>query len=317
MSPSIYPRHVLFAVLLLLTCTVHALDPVAVAPGVYAFIGAGGAPGPDNRGRVANAGFAVGDTGVVVIDTGSSLRFGQEMAAAIRRLTDRPVKLVIITNANQEFVFGAGAFEGAQIAAHRETIRLMRARCQHCLATMRPLLGEEMRGTRLVLPTRGIDSPARLTAGGVRLELLHFGWASTPGDLVVFLPGTGVAFGGAMLSVSEVPRIRDCDFEGWQSALARLRALPIRRLVPGFGPVGDAAAIGDTAGYLSALDTRVRALYLETSSLVDALERSDLDAYRHWTGYDARHRQNVQHRYLQLEIEDLGGDPRSTATPDR
>jgi hypothetical protein len=81
--------------------------------------------------------------------------------------------------------------------------------------------------------------------------------------------------------------------------------------------VSDATAIDATVAYLAALDARVRALYRETSSLVDALERSDLEPYRQWAGYDARHRQNVQHRYLQLEIADLGGDPRSTAMPER
>ena len=305
------------ALVLGISCAALALDPVPVAPGVYAFVGAGGAPSAENRGRVANAGFVVGATGVVVIDTGVSLRFGREMAAAIRRITDRPVRLVVLTSANQEFVFGAGAFKGARIAAHRETIQLIKARCQHCLDTLRPLLGEELRGTRLVVPDRVIGSSTRLRAGGVQLQLLYFGWASTPGDLVVLLPETGVAFAGNMVTASHVPRIRDCDFEGWQSALARLRVLPIRALVPGFGPVSDVTAIDATAGYLAALDSRVRSLYAQTSSLVDALERSDLAAYSHWAGYDGRHRANSQHRYLQLEILDLGGDPRSTALPER
>jgi hypothetical protein len=132
----------------------------------------------------------------------------------------------------------------------------------------------------------------------------------------VFLPDSGVAFGGAVVIAASVPRIRDCDFAGWRAALARLRTLNVRRLVPGFGPIGDRSAIEATDEYLASLDVRVRALYRETSSLVDALERSDLHAYRHWAGYEARHRQNVQHRYLQLEIEDLGGDPRSTAMPE-
>jgi hypothetical protein len=33
--------------------------------------------------------------------------------------------------------------------------------------------------------------------------------------------------------------------------------------------------------------------------------------------YATIHRQNALHRYLQLEIEELGGDPRSTALPQR
>jgi glyoxylase-like metal-dependent hydrolase (beta-lactamase superfamily II) len=296
-----------------------ALEALQVAPGVYAVAGASGTPEPHNRGDVANAGFIVGATGVVVIDTGTSMRFGRDLLRAIRAVTDRPVALVILTHADQEFVFGAGAFAdaGAEISAHRETIALMSARCGHCLDRLRPILGHDLDETRLVLPTRAFETSLRLPAGGTLIDVLHFGWASTPGDVVVFHPPSGVAFAGGMVVSGHIPRIRDCDFRGWQSALARLRALPIRRIVPGFGPVGGTEAIDATAGYLRALDDRVQALYRAGVSLLDAPAQSDLAEYRGWAAYEAHHRQNALHRYLQLEIEDLGGDPRSTALPGR
>jgi glyoxylase-like metal-dependent hydrolase (beta-lactamase superfamily II) len=147
--------------------------------------------------------------------------------------------------------------------------------------------------------------------------VLHLGWASTPGDVVVHHAPTGVAFAGGMVVSREVPSIRDSDFANWQVALRRLKALPIRTVVPGFGGTGGKELIDATLGYLQALDRKIRGLYEESSSLLQALESADLEAYRGWSGYEARHRQNVQHRYLQLEIEDLGGDPRSTAQPDR
>lgn len=294
-----------------------ALEALPVTPGVYAVTGAIGTPEPRNRAEVANAGFIVGPTGVIVIDTGISMRSGRALLRAIRAVTDRPVALVILTHANQEFVFGAGAFAdaGVEISAHRETIALMSARCQHCLDLLRPLLGEDLDETRLVLPTRVFETTIRLPVGGTLIDVLHFGWASTPGDVAVFHPASGVAFAGGMVVSGHIPRIRDCDFRGWQAALARLRALPIRRVVPGFGPVGGPEAIDATAGYLRALDDRVQALYRDGVSLLHALEQSDLESYRGWAAYDAHHRRNVLHRYLQLEIEDLGGDPRSTALP--
>src|SRR5262245_61239940 len=82
-----------------------------IAEDVYAFIGKPEEVSAANRGFVANSGFIVGPSGVVVIDTGISYRHGRRMLDAIARVTDRPVELVINTHAVQEFLFGNAAFE--------------------------------------------------------------------------------------------------------------------------------------------------------------------------------------------------------------
>ena len=50
---------------------------------------------------------------------------------------------------------------------------------------------------------------------------------------------------------------------------------------------------------------------------MESVERAILPDYRDWSMYATTHRQNALHRYLQLELQDLGGDPRSTALPQR
>ena len=50
---------------------------------------------------------------------------------------------------------------------------------------------------------------------------------------------------------------------------------------------------------------------------MESVEKAILPAYRDWPMYTTTHRQNALHRYLQLESQDLGGDPRSTALPQR
>jgi glyoxylase-like metal-dependent hydrolase (beta-lactamase superfamily II) len=288
-----------------------------IATGVYAFIGDGGEPEAGNRGFAANSGFVVGESGVVVIDTGASRRHGERMLAAIARTTPLPVVLVIDTHATQEFIFGNGAFadRGIPILAHRETVKLMKARCAHCLENLRPALGAELEGTSLVLPTREVEGDTRLDAGGRRLELIHPGWAATPGDLAVLDTATGTLFAGGLATSRRIPEIRDCDFESWLQALDRLAALSPRRVVPGFGPPSGPEAIAATAEYLRALDTRVKTLYARSGSLLDALDQAGLPAYERWTRYGELHRRNAQHRYLQLEARDLGADPRSVAQP--
>lgn len=310
------------ATVLLVAGPAHAVDdlrPEKVADGVYAFVAETSEISPANRGNVGNSGFIVGPTGVVVIDTGISYRHGRRMLAAIGRVTDKPVELVVVTHAMQEFLFGNAAFEerGIAILAHSETAALMKARCAHCLDSLRPVLGDELEGTRLVLPQRQVSASTAIEAGGRTIELLYLGWASTPGDLALFDRATGTLFAGGLVAVNRIPEIRDCDFEGWTRALDSLRQLPVKRVVPGHGPVSGADAILSTADYLRALDTKIRALYAKSSSLLESVDRATLPAYGTWGTYATTHRQNAQHRYLQLEIEDLGGDPRSTALPQR
>ena len=193
----------------------------------------------------------------------------------------------------------------------------MKARCAHCLDNLRPVLGDELEATRLVLPGRLVSESTAIEAGGRSLDLLYLGWASTPGDLALFDRATGTLFAGGLVAVNRIPEIRDCDFEGWTRALDALRKLPVKHVVPGHGPVSGVEAIGSTADYLRALDERIKALYASSSSLLESVDKAELPAYGAWSLYGTTHRQNALHRYLQLEIEELGGDPRSTALPQR
>jgi glyoxylase-like metal-dependent hydrolase (beta-lactamase superfamily II) len=233
-------------------------------------------------------------------------------------VTPKPVGLLVLTHAIQEFIFGAAAFEelGVPILAHRKTAELMQARCEHCLKLLKPLLGDGLTGTRLVLPTQLIDRSTVLEQSGRSIELIYSGWASTPGDLAVLDRTSGVVFTGGIVTLARVPEIRDSDFDGWINALSKLKALKPNLVVPGYGAISrGTAGIEATEAYLRALDHKVRDLYSAGRGLLDAVENAALEPFAGLALYDTLHRRNVLHRYLQLEIEDLGGDPRSTALP--
>jgi glyoxylase-like metal-dependent hydrolase (beta-lactamase superfamily II) len=191
---------------------------------------------------------------------------------------------VVVTHAVQEFLFGNAAFEerGVAILAHSETTALMKARCAHCLDNLRPVLGDELEGTRLVLPQRQMSTSATIEAGGRTLELLYLGWASTPGDLAVFDHATGTLFAGGLVAINRIPEIRDCDFEGWTRALETLRELPVKRVVPGHGPVSGPDAIRSIADYLRTLDEKIKVLYASSSSLLESVDNAALPAYGAW-----------------------------------
>ena len=287
---------------------VFGLEPVRVAPNVYAFIGDGGEVSPANLGFVGNAGFIVGDEGVVVVDTGISYRFAGEMVAAIGRVSRKPIRLAILTHAAQEFIFGAALFQehGIPVLAHRKSAELMRARCENCLKNLRGILGEDsMQGSTVVIPDRQITDSKTLTVGGRIIDLLYYGWGSTPGDLVVFDRESGVAFAGGLVSIGRVPDLHDGDFKGWLSALDQLSALPATHIVPGFGPPVLPADIRKTRQYLTALNAAVRTQYRKGTSLMDVPLHTPLPLFENWKQYSSLHPRNVQQIFLQLEKKEF------------
>ena len=206
----------------------RAQEALTLAEGVHVFVGDTGEPSPANRGRIGNVGFVVGDRGTVMINAGASYRHGRALLAAAERIGGKPVVLVVSTQPVQEFVMGAAAFadQGIPVLAHRASAALIASRCEDCLHRLRQVLGEdEMAGSRVHPPERQIEASTTLEAGGRRLALIHPGWGSSPGDLVVHDARSGVVFAGALVSVDRVPELRDSDPQGWLAALDGLQAL--------------------------------------------------------------------------------------------
>lgn len=277
---------------------------VMVAPGVYALLGSGGEITPENGGRTANVAFVVGPDGIVVVDTGISYGEGEEIVAAVKRISNRPIRLAILTHPSQEAIFGAGAFQarGIPVLTHRRSAELIAARCETCLRSLRSTLGEEaMAATRVVTPDRLIDGDETLELIGRPLRLIAPQWSSAPGAIAVFDDETSTLIAGNLVTINRIPDLRDANPKAWRDAVGQLAALRCRHLVPAFGPVGDCTDIAAFARYFAALERRVEALLKDGVSLAELRDRCDLPEFAHWDQYETLHRQNANRTYLRLE----------------
>ncbi len=285
-----------------------AASAIEVAPGVYAVLGAPGEVDPHNLGRIGNAGFIVGSSGVIAIDTGTSYRQGAALLASIRRVTDKPVVLAVITHTRQEFLFGAAAYreQGIAIHMHRDAAGLMRSRCERCLKTLNELLGDdEMQGTAMFTPDREFDAAHSIDTIGRPVQVLYFGHSAGPGDVAVFDARSGVLFAGGLLDHLRIPDVQDSDPDGWLSALQALRKLPVKAVVPGHGPIAGVDVIDSVARYLTQLRTRVRELVRSGAALSAVADAAALPEFARWDQYETIHRRNASILFVRLEREQL------------
>jgi len=285
--------------------------PIELAAGVYMLPGSGGEPDATNLGRVGNAGFIVGRSGVLAIDTGTSYLHGRALLAAIHSVTEQPVRLVLITHTRQEFLFGAAAFreQGIPIAMQQAAAALMATRCDTCLKTLRTTVGEDaMRGTRLFTPDITYADPLAIDAAaliGRPIQVLYFGHSSGPGDIAVYDPRTRTLFAGGLLDAQRIPDVFDSDLAAWGEALRTLQALPVEVIVPGHGPSGSKRIITQVERYLDQLTTRVRALLKAGAPLSEVPDSTALPDFASWDQYDTVHRRNAALVYLRYEREQL------------
>jgi len=294
------------------TGTPAAGSVIALRPGVYMVQGASGAVDARTLGRVGNAGFIVGDAGVLAIDTGTSYRHGQALLAAIRRTTERPVRLALITHAQKDFLFGATAFQeqGIPVMMHRAAADLMRSRCERCLAMLRRTLGEdEMRGSAVPAPDQEVSGSQSLDVTGRPVELLYFGHSSGPGDVAVLDRQSGVLFAGGLVDAQRIPDAQDSEIDGWLRGLRALRAQPASVIVPGHGPATDARAIDAQENYLRQLDDRVRALLQAGTALSAVPDAAGLPYFAGWDQYQTQHPRNASMLFVRLQREQLQQQP--------
>lgn len=244
-----------------------------IADGVYAVL----RTDPPGIMFEANSGFLVGDDDVIVIDGGSNPTSAQAVLAAIRKVTDKPVRVLIKTHWHDDHMMGSAVYPGAEIVAHATAAedmatqgvanrKQMVEQGPGFAAFLRGLvdqgkgfdgqpLTEEERASHVssvalaeryfaepgklqpLLPTLTIQDRLTLVRGGRTIDVLWLGRAHTRGDLVVHLPKEGIVFTGDIVA-GPIPLIGSTSFPmDYGPTLEKLLALQASVYVPGHGEV--------------------------------------------------------------------------------
>jgi len=239
-----------------------------LADGVHAWIQPNGAWGE------SNAGLVVGDGASALVDTLWDQRLTRAMLAAMApHIAAAPIALAVNTHSDGDHWWGNAELPAAaEIVTSAASLDAMRREePPHGLARMRrlsaalsrmpgtagaigryvgPMLAPfDVDGVTLRFPGRSFGGRTTEQVGGRTLELIEVGPAHTAGDLVVHLPGSGVAFGADVLFFGVTPAMWAGPVANWIAALDLLDGLDADRFVPGHGPVGGRAEIAALRDY--------------------------------------------------------------------
>lgn len=284
----------------------------AVTPRVYYVQGQPGPASSANEGFNSNAGFVVTGAGVVVVDALGTPALGEALRQAIARVTDEPIRRVILTHYHADHAYGLAALKaaGAEIWAHEAAREYLdggeaERRREQRARDLFPWVAESM---PIVRPDRWLGEDTAFTLGTVRFEIHHLGPAHSPEDVIVVLPDEGVVFGGDILFAGRIPFVGEADSRQWLRRIDELLRMEPRVIVTGHGelsrdPVKDLSLTRD---YLLYLRSAMGKAVADFVPFEEAYSKTDWSRFAKLPAFDAANRMNAYGTYLLMERESLG-----------
>lgn len=238
-----------------------------------------------------NAGFVVGDGGVLVFDTFFTPAAMEELIGVIEGETKQPIRFAVDSHYHLDHTGGNQVLiaRGIPIIAHDNVLLWQTTRNRRFLPAPEELQKRkaDIRKQLTDLPEDQLDKRAqferqlrRLDAmmqikltnptmtfatGSIHLylgnrEVILFTMPGhTGGDVLAYVPDANVVFTGDMGWRKTLPNLVDATVNDWIPSLDKLISMyPTARFIPGHGDVATAAEIREFRDYLEDLRTRVK-----------------------------------------------------------
>jgi len=242
-----------------------------VAGTVYMLQGAGG-----------NIGVSVGDDGIVVVDD-QFAPLAEKIQAALKGITDKPVRFVINTHWHFDHVGGNAYFQKQGPVLAHENIR-------ERMAKGATLLGNVVKpAEKDALPIITFNDTASVHLNGEEIRAVHFPKGHTDGDSVVFFTKSNVVHMGDDFVTYGFPFIDIESGGGVRGMIAACEKViatlaPDVKVIPGHGPLSTVADLKPFVAMLKDATARIEKGIREGKSAEQLKRDKVLAGYESWGG---------------------------------
>jgi len=257
---------------------------------------------PDGGWGWSNAGFVRDGDDSLLVDTLFDEPLTAVMLQAFERATGIApgrIRRLVNTHANGDHTHGNALVANAEVIASAAAAREMAEYPPTLVAKLKAggatgALGEagtyfaeifapfDFAGARGRAPTRTFEKRLDLAVGDKPVELHMLGPAHTAGDVLVWVPHDRTVFTGDLLFIDVTPIMWAGPAGNWLAACDRILALGAEHVVPGHGPMTDAAGVRRLQEYLRWVDGEARRRFDAAVPMEEAIFDIALGEYRNW-----------------------------------
>lgn len=260
-----------------------------LAPGVFALTAEGD----------PNSGVVIGDDSVLVIDARATPVMAKELVAHIRKVTDKPIRHVLLTHYHAVRVLGAAGYEErVNVIASDVTYGMIEERGAQDMESEIQRFPRLFRAREtipgLTWPNVVFHQRMTLWLGRREVQIIHAGRGHTRGDTIAWLPKERVLFSGDLVEYGATPYCGDAHFTDWPGTLDRVASFGAEALVPGRGealttPEKVGQAIAETRAFLQDVFRIAREGAAADQPLKQVYDRAMQELrpkYGHWVIFD-------------------------------
>jgi glyoxylase-like metal-dependent hydrolase (beta-lactamase superfamily II) len=186
-----------------------------------------------------NSGIIVGDDSVLVVDAQATPAMANDVIARVAKVTDKPIKYVLLTHYHAVRVLGASAYKGAEILASDATRGLIGERGKQDMDSEIGRFPRLFRAAEsipgLTWPTITFPDQISVWLGRREVRIMHIGRGHTAGDVIAIVPDAGAVFSGDLVEYKSACYCGDAHFTDWPATLDHLAEMQANALVPGRG----------------------------------------------------------------------------------
>ncbi|WP_122894063.1 MBL fold metallo-hydrolase [Arcobacter peruensis] len=278
-----------------------------VAKGVYTSIGITAPYEYESTAHNNNLGFIVGDDSVLVWNASSSYLLAQSFHKEIKKITNKPVKYVVLENSQGHAILGSNYWkeQGAKIIAQKIVEDEIAIKGERIFSRMQRVLKDKFEGTEVVEPDEYFKDSMTFDLGNKIVEAKYLGYAHEHSDIILWLPKEKITFAGDIAFNNRLlPIFEITETKKWLEAWDKFATLNAQIVVPGHGEVTNMQTVTKyTKDYLVYLREKVEEILDDDGGLNDAYN-IDMSAFEHLDTYKELGKQNIARVFKQMEFEE-------------